>query len=67
MKNLSFHSDPFELVTSLLIRRIQLGEMSKLVWLIGFVKHAICTDSIYFLYLLLFSVSKILASSQLTL
>jgi hypothetical protein len=30
-----------------------MGEMSKLGWLIGLVKHAIWTDSLYFLYLLL--------------
>jgi hypothetical protein len=29
------------LVTSSLIRGIQIGEISKLGWLIGFVKHAI--------------------------
>jgi hypothetical protein len=28
-----------------------MGEMSKLGWLIGLVKHAIWTDSLYFLYL----------------
>jgi hypothetical protein len=28
-----------ELETSLLMRGIQIGEMSKLGWLIGFVKH----------------------------
>jgi hypothetical protein len=62
MKNLSNHVDlPCELLTLLLIRGIQMGEMSKLGWLIGLVKHAIWADSFYFLYLLL-SVSKILAS-----
>jgi hypothetical protein len=34
MKNLSHHADLCELVTSLLIRGIQMGEMSKLGWLI---------------------------------
>jgi hypothetical protein len=65
MKNLSRHTDLlYELETSLLIRGIQVGEMSKLGWLIGFIKHAIWADSLYFLYLLLLSISKILASSQ---
>jgi hypothetical protein len=54
---------PCEMMTSSLIRGIQMGEMSKLGWLIGFVKHAICADSLYFQYLLLLSISKILASS----
>jgi hypothetical protein len=60
MKNLSCHSDIFKFVTSLLIRRIQMGEMSKLGWLIDSVKHAIWANSMYFLYLLLLSFSKIL-------
>jgi hypothetical protein len=47
------------------MRGIQIGELSKLGWLIGLVKHAIWADSLYFLYLLLLSISKILASSQL--
>jgi hypothetical protein len=55
-----------ELVTSLLIRGTQMGEMSRLVWLIGLVEHAIWAYSLYFLYLLLLSISKILASSQPT-
>jgi hypothetical protein len=41
MKNLTDHTDlPCELLTSLLIRGIQMGEMTILVWLIGLVKHA---------------------------
>jgi hypothetical protein len=48
-----------ELETSLLMRGIQIGEMSKLVCLIGLIKHAIWADSLYFLYLLLLSISKI--------
>jgi hypothetical protein len=28
---------------------IQMGKTSKLGWLIGFIKHAICADSLYFL------------------
>jgi hypothetical protein len=50
---------PCELLTSSQIRGIQIGEMSKLGWLIGLVKHAICTDSLYFLHLLLPSISNI--------
>jgi hypothetical protein len=42
-----------ELVMSLLITGIHMGETSKLSWLIGLVKHAIRVNSIYFLYLLL--------------
>jgi hypothetical protein len=49
------------------MRGIQLGEISKLVWLMGLVKHAIGANYLYFLYLPLLSVSKILASSQLML
>jgi hypothetical protein len=70
MKNLSHlsqHADlPCELLTSMLIRGIQMGEMSRLGLLIGLVKHAIQADSLYSLYLLLLSISKILASSQPT-
>jgi hypothetical protein len=36
-------------------------EMSELGWLIGLVKHSIWADSLYFLYLLLLLISKILA------
>jgi hypothetical protein len=39
--------------TSLLLRGIQMGEMPKLGWLIGLVKHAIWADSFHFLYLML--------------
>jgi hypothetical protein len=60
MKNLSCHTDLFELVTSLLIMRIQMGERSKLGWLIRLVKHAIWADSLYFLYLLLLSIPTLL-------
>jgi hypothetical protein len=50
---MSHHIDLlFELATSFLIRGIQMREMSKLGWLIGFVEHAIWTDSLYFLHLL---------------
>jgi hypothetical protein len=53
MKKLSRYTDlHLELVTSLLIRGIQMGEISKLVWLTGLVEHAIWADSLYFLYLL---------------
>jgi hypothetical protein len=40
MENLSCHRDLFELVSSSLIRGIQMGEMSKLDWLTGLVKNA---------------------------
>jgi hypothetical protein len=43
---------------------IQMGEKSKLGWLIGLTEHAIWAASLYFLYLLWLSISKILASSQ---
>jgi hypothetical protein len=49
MKNLSRHTDHLcELVTSLLMREIQVGEMSELGWLIGLVKRAIWVDTLYF-------------------
>jgi hypothetical protein len=54
MKNLSRHTELYDLVTSLLIREIHMGEVSKLGWLIRLVKHAMWTDSWYFLCLLLF-------------
>jgi hypothetical protein len=61
MTNLLRHTDLLcKLVTSLLIRRIQMREMSKLDWLTGLIKHAIWADSLYFLYLLLLSIYKIL-------
>jgi hypothetical protein len=41
-----------------------MGEMSKLGWLTGWVKHAMWAESLYFLYLLLLSISITLASSQ---
>jgi hypothetical protein len=56
-----------ELETSLLMRGIQIGEMFRLVWLIGVLKYVIWADSLYFLYLLVLSVSKILVSSHPTL
>jgi hypothetical protein len=63
MKNLSHHTDRLrELATLLMIRGTQMVEMSKLGWLMGLVEHAMRTDSLYFLYLLLLSFSKILAS-----
>jgi hypothetical protein len=68
MMNLSRHTDLLcEFEASLLKKRLQIGEMSNLDWMIGLVMHAICADSLYFLYLLLLSISKILASSQPTL
>jgi hypothetical protein len=54
MKNLSRHTDILcALETSLLMRGIHIGEMSKLDWLIGLIKHTIWADSLYFLHLLL--------------
>jgi hypothetical protein len=53
-----------ESVTSLLIRGNHMGEMSELGRLLRLVKRAIRADSMYFLYLPLLSISKILASSQ---
>jgi hypothetical protein len=42
MKNLSRHTDLLcELVASSLIRGIQMGQISKLGWLVGLVKHVI--------------------------
>jgi hypothetical protein len=42
MENLFRHTDLLcELETSLLMKGIQTGEMSKLGWLIGLIKHAI--------------------------
>jgi hypothetical protein len=61
--DLSYHTDLFEVVASLLIRRTQAGEMSILFWLIvphGSIPCISCT-------LLLLSISKILSSFQFTL
>jgi hypothetical protein len=42
MGNLSRHTDLLcELETSLLMKGIQIGEISTLDWLIGLIKHAI--------------------------
>jgi hypothetical protein len=54
MKDLPRHTELLcELETLLLMRGIQIGEMSKLGWLIGLVEHAIWADSLYSLDLLL--------------
>jgi hypothetical protein len=53
------------LLMSLLISGIQTEGISRLGWLMAFQKHAICTDSLYFLHLLLVSIWKILALFQL--
>jgi hypothetical protein len=50
-----------------ILRESQMEEMFKLGWMIGLVKHAAKANSLYFLYLLLLSIPKILAPSQLTL
>jgi hypothetical protein len=68
VEDTDFHKNfHFNLLTSSLMRGIHKGEISKLGWLIGLVEHAMWADSLYFLYLLLLSVSKTLASSQPTL
>jgi hypothetical protein len=65
--NLSVRADlSREMLTSLLIKWVQMGELSKLGRLVGLVKHVIWAYSLYFLYMLLLSVTKILASSQPT-
>jgi hypothetical protein len=43
-----------------------MGEKSKLGWLIELIKHVMGANSLHFLYLLLLSISKSIASSQLT-
>jgi hypothetical protein len=63
-KDLSPHTDLFELITSLLIRGIQMGEVTRVGWLIVLVKQDIWADSLYLMYQLLLSISKILASSK---
>jgi hypothetical protein len=40
------------------ISEIQMGEVSNLGWLMGFVKHIIWADFLYFLYQLLLSISR---------
>jgi hypothetical protein len=53
MKNMSDHTDLIcELLTLLLIRGIQMAEMSELGWLIRLVKHAIQANFSYFPHLL---------------
>jgi hypothetical protein len=47
------------MLTSFLIMGIQMGEISKLGWLIGLFEQAIWAASLYFLYLLWLSISKI--------
>jgi hypothetical protein len=47
LKNLSYHTDILcELVNSLLIKGIQMEELSEMCWLIGIIKHAIWADSL---------------------
>jgi hypothetical protein len=67
MNNLPRHTAFYELVTSLLTRGIQMGDITKLRWLTGLVKHTIRAGSLYFMYLLLLSICTILSSSQMTL
>jgi hypothetical protein len=67
MANLPHHTDLLcELVTSLLMKGIQMGGMLRLGSLTGLLKHATWTDFLYFLYPLLLSIPKILASYQPT-
>jgi hypothetical protein len=55
MKSLSDYIDPHcKFLTFLPTGEIHLGGIMELGWVIGLVKHAIWTDSLYFLYLLLF-------------
>jgi hypothetical protein len=50
MKNLSNHTDyPCELLASLLIKGVYLGEISKLGCLTDLVKQALRADTLYFL------------------
>jgi hypothetical protein len=50
MKNLSDHTDFHgELLTSLLMKGIQMGEICKLGWLVELVKHAIWAETLCFL------------------
>jgi hypothetical protein len=66
MKDLSDHTAvPCELLTASLIRRLQLCELSKVLWLLGLVKHDHMGGFLVFLHLPLFPISKILASSRL--
>jgi hypothetical protein len=70
MNDLPDYTDlPYELLISLLIRGIHMGEMSKFRWVFGLVEYAPLANSLYFLHLLLLvhSISEILASSQPTL
>jgi hypothetical protein len=55
-RRMSCHTELYELVTSLLIRGIPL---------IGLITHVIWADSLYFLYLMLLSISKIIHPSLL--
>jgi hypothetical protein len=47
MDNLSGHNNLLGSVTSLLIRGIQMEELSKLGWLIRLVKHSIWSNSMH--------------------
>jgi hypothetical protein len=45
MKNVSYRTDHLsEMATALLIRGVQMGEMSRRGWLFGLVKHAMWAD-----------------------
>jgi hypothetical protein len=59
MNNLSHCSNLLcKLLISLLIKGIQMGEMFKLGWMIGLVKHALWADSLHFLYYCYFQFPK---------
>jgi hypothetical protein len=52
MKNVSGHTDLCgELLTSLLMRGIQMGEISKLDWLMGLVKHVLWAKTLCLCFL----------------
>jgi hypothetical protein len=62
MKNLSSHEELVcDLVTSLLMRGIQLGGTYKLVWVFGLIKHVVWADYLYVLYPLRLWIFKIVS------
>jgi hypothetical protein len=50
MANLRYHGHLFGLVTPSLIRGVQLGEISRVGWLIGIFKHTVWADDLYISY-----------------
>jgi hypothetical protein len=61
-KNYTWQSCNF--FTSAVIMGVQMGEMSKLGWLIGWSSRDMWADSLYFLYMVLGSLCKTFASFQ---